>query len=204
MKKLLQILFSVGICASLTAQEVCFIPKLGPTGILGPTGPTGSTGIFGPTGDTGPTGDQPPAPSKTNLSQHIYAYNDTQQSVPINGVVHFTSATPDVAAISFNPPDTFIINQSGYYLINFTGYNFVPPSFQYLGGVQPYINGSKSDNSFEIESVVFNFSAVPLSQIIFLSAGDQLTIGYTTASFFPQNPLNLNTAMIDIVQVLTP
>ncbi|MFK3939793.1 collagen-like protein, partial [Alkalihalobacillus sp. NPDC078783] len=97
-----------------------------PTGPTGPTGSTGPTGPTGPTGSTGPTG--PTGPTGVGLESFASVFRvDTgtgTDTIPGNTAIVFTNGFAIGPAISFTPPsDTIIVNEPGYYEIDFSVHN---------------------------------------------------------------------------------
>ncbi|KYG33384.1 BclA C-terminal domain-containing protein [Alkalihalobacillus trypoxylicola] len=96
----------------------------GPPGTPGPTGPTGP-GV-GATGPTGPTG--PPGPTGSGITSFASVFRvdpgTGTDTIPGNTAIVFTNGFEVGTAFTFTPPsDTIIINETGFYEINFTVHN---------------------------------------------------------------------------------
>ncbi len=108
--------------------------------MTGPTGPSGATGATGATGPTGPTGAT--GPSGLGLPAGLYAYNSATAplSIGINQPVPFNTVGSQFGtAIAQMDPDTFIINETGFYKITVIAYT---TAVSLLGSLAIQVNGS--------------------------------------------------------------
>ncbi|MFK4354564.1 hypothetical protein ABH964_003911 [Bacillus sp. RC92] len=91
----------------------------GPTGNTGITGSTGSTGITGSTGPTGSTGIT--GSTGLGLTNYLYTFDTTNQSVAVGGNVTFNTNGPIVGTALTHIAGTgnIIINTLGIYVAEF-------------------------------------------------------------------------------------
>lgn len=95
----------------------------GLTGPQGPQGPQGLTGLTGPQGIQGPPGPQGPA---GGISSFAFLCSTEAQTIAAaavpggqGGAVTFNGFVINATAVTFAPPSSIVINESGFYKITY-------------------------------------------------------------------------------------
>lgn len=160
-------------------DDCCKRGPTGPTGSTGPTGTTGAQGVLGPIGPTGPTGLTGPT-GESNVSAYGSFYTTTSQGlstvvVPPNRLIVFENTARALNIAPGVNDDSFLIGQSGIYLVEF-GVNVIPiPDFS-PPLLNFFVNGVGGIVSSGVLNTFANTSS-SLTTIVSLNAGDIISIG---------------------------
>ncbi|WP_217556494.1 collagen-like protein [Paenibacillus sp. GbtcB18] len=95
----------------------------GPQGLPGAQGPQGPQGIQGPAGPQGPQGPQGPAGGISSFAFLCSTEAQTIAAAPTpggqGGAVSFNGFVINATAVTFAPPSSIVINESGFYKITY-------------------------------------------------------------------------------------
>lgn len=191
---------------NLKKHDGCQPPVRGPNGpgLTGPTGPTGGNGLNGP---TGPTGEAPFA--EIIFSQTGTAIINDGEQIPFNTPVQ------SFGGIIATPP-TITVTATGFYYVHFVTSNdpsfaFDPTNFP-SGAVQLALGptGASAISLPVLTPAFYGDTPVVLQQLLFLNAGDQLSVivpsSVTGPSgiYYNSTPRGVAAATLTVFQVGPP
>lgn len=195
---------------NLKKHDGCQPPVRGPNGpgLTGPTGPTGGNGLNGP---TGPTGEAPFAEiifSQTGPRGGTAIINDGEQ-------IPFNTPVQSFGGISATPP-TITVTATGFYYVHFVTSNdpswrFSTPPFP-SGAVQLALGptGASAISLPVLTPESNGDTPVVLQQLLFLNAGDQLSVivpsSVTSPNriYYNSTPTGVAAATLTVFQVGPP